>query len=270
MDSIFYGISNIPNVVWSAVIASLLTFLGVLWTNKGNERRQAALLAHEEIRLKAEQKLSLKKDVFLALAGSFANVLGIIPNLMNLNVTGKDINEQIGDHSAIVARTYLSARESTVAEILKYSSAVAETYLSLLRPRDALLDHKRAIEIYQETIDQANEEKDRIISIMKEFNLQGRQEEAMFNYLNESYENQEKIIEESYASQNEQQGILKGLHREYCQRCISEHGRLLLLLPPVTIALRKELENDDDSQVFINAINESVQRMKLSFEQLLN
>ncbi|CAM3826365.1 hypothetical protein VA7868_04569 [Vibrio aerogenes CECT 7868] len=118
MELIISCISKIPNVVWSAVIASLLTFLGVLWTNKGNEKRQAALLIHEENKFKFEQKISLKKDVFLEVAGSFANVLGIIPKLMNLNFTHEDINKLMGDHGAIVAKIYLPANEATVAEIL--------------------------------------------------------------------------------------------------------------------------------------------------------
>lgn len=231
MDLFICWIAKIPNVVWSAVIASFLTFLGVLWTNKGSEKRQLALLAHEENKLKSEQKISLKRDVFLEVAGSFANVLGIIPKSMNLNITDKDIEEQMGDHSAIVAKTYLSANESTVAEILKYSAEVAEAYLGLIKPRAILLDHKAAINIYQEMIDEASAEKNRIISIMKEFNLQGRSDESTFNYLNTSYETQDKIVEENRQRQDEQKNTLQELHQKYCQNCISEHGRLLLLLP---------------------------------------
>jgi hypothetical protein len=270
MDLLICWISKIPNVVWSAVIASFLTFLGVLWTNKGNERRQIALLAYEESKLKSEQKISLKRDVFLEVAGSFANVLGIIPKLMNLNITDKDIEAQMGDHSAKVAKTYLSAAETSVAEILKYSADIAEAYLGLVKPRVVLLDHKAAVDIYQDTINTANAEKNRIVSIMKELNLQGRTDEATFNYLNTSYKTQDKIIEENLQHQDEQKNILQRLHQDYCKKCISEHGRLLSLLPTMTIALRQELENDGDSQVFIDAINESVQRMKVSFEQLLN
>lgn len=270
MDLLICWVSKIPDVVWSAVIASFLTFLGVLWTNKGSEKRQFALLSHEENKFKSEQKISLKRDVFLDVAGSFANVLAIFPKLMNLDVTNKDIEEQMGDHSAIVAKTYLSANESTVAEILEYSAEVGEAYLGLVKPRAVLLDHKTAIEIYQAAIDSAKAEKSRIVSIMKEFNLQGRSDEATFNYLNTSYETQDKIIEENQQHREEQKNILQGLHQEYCLNCISEHGRLLLLLPAMTIALRQELENDGDSQAFVGAINESVQRMKVSFEQLLS
>lgn len=269
MDMLIYWVSKIPDVIWSAVIASLLTFLGVLWTNKGNEKRQIALLKHEEKKYKLEQAVSLKKDVFLAVAGSFAMVLDIIPKLMNLDFSDKDIGEELGGHSAIVAKTYLSAEENTVSEILMYSSDVAEAYLGLLKPRAILLDHKKAIEIYQQTIDQANAEKNRIVSMMKELNLQGRCDENTFDFLNKSYETQEKIIKVNYTAQAEQEEILKGLYKEFCENCISIHGKLLLKLPPMTIAIRRELDNDKDSKIFEEAISESVKRMKKSFEQLL-
>ena len=58
MESFIELISKVPNVVWSAVIASFLTFLGVLWTNRGSEKRQAALLEHEKQKYQSEQKLA--------------------------------------------------------------------------------------------------------------------------------------------------------------------------------------------------------------------
>ncbi|CAC9576726.1 hypothetical protein, partial [uncultured Gammaproteobacteria bacterium] len=34
MESIIELISKVPNVMWSAIVASFLTFLGVFWTNR--------------------------------------------------------------------------------------------------------------------------------------------------------------------------------------------------------------------------------------------
>jgi len=270
MEVLICWISKVPNVVWSAIIASLLTFLGVLWTNKGNEKRQAAILSHEEKKFKSEQKIALKRDVFLEAAGSFANAIGIIPKLMNINFTEKDIEEQLKGHAAIVAKTYLSASESSISEILNFSSELAEAILGLSKPRQEILGHKKAIDVYQKIIDDSNKEKDRIISIMKEFNIQGRKDDATFNYLNASYETQEKIISENQEHLDNQSRVITTKYKEFCKNCIAENSRILLLLPTMTIALRKELENDENSQIFINAIEESARRMKTSFEQLLD
>ncbi|MCM2681113.1 hypothetical protein [Echinimonas agarilytica] len=268
METLIVLISKIPNVIWSAVIASFLTFLGVFWTNKGNEKRQVALLEHEKQKYQSEQKLALKKEVFLNVAGSFADVLGIVPKLINLEFTQKDIEVQMKDHSGIVAKSYLAAKEESVAEILNYSAETAEVFIDLMKDRAIALDHKKAIEIYGSTIDKANNEKDRLISIMKELNLQGRNDPATFDYLNKSYETQEGIVQRSTASLEEQEEILEPLYLEFAKKCMSEHGRLLSLLPPMTVALRGELGNVQDSQVFIDALNSNIERMNSAFDSL--
>lgn len=148
MESIIELLSKVPNVMWSAITASGLTFLGVLWTNRGNEKRQAALLEHEKQKYQSEQKLVLKKEVFLNVARSFADVLGIIPKLINLDFSQKEIEIQMADHSGTVAKSYLAAKEDSVAAILNYSAETAETFLKLMKSRTVVLDHKEAIEIY--------------------------------------------------------------------------------------------------------------------------
>ncbi len=268
MDTFIELISKVPNVMWSAIIASCLTFLGVLWTNRGNEKRQIALLEHEKQKYQSEQKLSLKKEVFLNVASSFADVLGIVPKLINLDFTQKDIETRMADHSGIVAKSYLAAKETSVAAILDYSAETGETFLCLMKDRAVVLDHKKAIEIYQSTIDSANKEKDRTISLMQELNIQGRNDQVLFNYLNKSYEAQEGVVQKSRASLEEQQAILEPLHMAFTKKCMSEHSRLLSLLPPMTIALRAELENEENSQIFINALDNNIQRMNTAFENL--
>lgn len=270
MDAIVCWFSNVPNVIWSAVIASLLTFFGVYLTNKGNERRQDAILKHEKEKFQAEQKLALKKEVFLNVASSFSDILGIFPKLINLDFSDKDINEQSATHGGIVAKSYLAAKEDSVAEILNYSAETAESLLLLLKDRAQLLDHKKAIEIYQETINSADTEKNRILAMMKEFNLQGRKDKGTFDYLDKSYETQENIVKTSSVSLEEQKTILKPLHLKFARKCIEEHGRLLSLLPPMTIALRNELDNDGDSEIFVNALNANIARMNTAFSRVFD
>mgnify|MGYP003676593616 CR=1 FL=1 len=263
-------LTKIPNVVWSAVIASLLTFLGVLWTNKGSAKRQKFRLDHEMQKFQSEQKLSLKKAVFLEVASSFAKALGVIPKLVNLDYTEKEITELMDDHASSVAKSYLVANERTIVEILKYSTELSQVFMNLIKPRAVLLDHKKAIEIYQHTIDQANAEKNRLVSIRQEIDLQGKSNSGLIDSLSKSYEFQQNIAEKNSNSKKEQETILKSLTIDFLKICISEYSRLLSLLPPMTIAIRKELENDGESELFISAINESVKRMEASFEELLS
>jgi hypothetical protein len=269
MEYITELICKVPNVIWSAIIASFLTFLGVLWTNKGNEKRQSALLEHEKQKYRSEQKLALKKEVFLNVARSFADVLGIIPKLINLDFSQKEIETQMADHSGIVAKSYLAAKETSVAEILNYSAETAEAFIHLMKDRAVVQDHKKASEIYQTYVDSANTEKDRVISILRELNLQGRRDPVIFDYLNDTYEVQEGIVQKNIKNKEEQLSILEPLHKSFTKKCLSEHSRLLSMLPPMSIALRKELDNDEDSQIFTDALNHNINRMNNAFDNLL-
>lgn len=264
---------QVPDTVWSAIIASILTFIGVLWTNKGNEKRQIKLLEHEKEKHQAELRNTLKKDVFLEVASSFAAVLHIIPKLADLNLAESEINKELNHHSSIVAKTYLSANENTVVEILKFDKEIAKSYLELLKTRVILLDNKRAVEIYQETINNANEEKNRILSIIKELNLQYPKEiidDSTFSYINKNYQIQEKILTDTISLRDQQQQILDDTLALFWKECISVYCKLNLLLPPMCIALRRELNNNVDSQIFTDAVKNSVKEMKEIFDQYLS
>jgi len=262
----------IPPVIWSGVIGSLigscLTILGVFLTNRAHEKRQAALLDHEKQKYKSEQKLAFKKEVFLNVAKSFADVLGVISKLTNLDFTQKEIEAQVSDHSGIVAKAYLAAKEDSVAAILSYSADTAEALIKLMSERAIILDHKKAIEIYQSTIDSATNEKNRIIAMMAELNLQGIKNQATFEYLNKSYEAQENTLTQSITSAVEEKLIMQPLYLSFAKKCIQEHSRLLSLLPPMVTALRGELENDQNPQIFIDALNKNIERMNVAFAKL--
>ncbi|MCZ0925367.1 hypothetical protein [Vibrio diabolicus] len=159
LTEILNVVESVPNVVWSGIVASCLTLFGVFLTNKGNAQRQRDLLEHEKIKYKSEQQLNLKKEVYLNLADSFSGALGVIPKLINLDLSTQEIEKILKNHSGSVAKSYLVARESTVSEIFDFSAETAEALLPLFKQRAILLDHKKAIEIYQSTIDAANEEK---------------------------------------------------------------------------------------------------------------
>lgn len=265
MESIIELISQIPDVIWGAIFA----LSGVLLANKNNKNNQVMLLEHEKQKYQSEQNLALKKEVFLDVARSFADVLGIIPNLMNLEFTQKDIETKTADHSGIVAKSYLVAKESSVVEILNYSAETGEVFIKLMKERGVVLGHKEAKESYQSTINSAEKKQDRIILRMQELNHQGNNNQAIFNDLNESYDTQKLIIKKNTESLYEKESIFESSYRLFAEECINDYSKLLSLLSPMAIALREELGNDQDSQVFIDALNNDIQRMRVAFNNLL-
>jgi len=271
MESINNFMNTIPAVIWSAIIASLLTIFGVWLTNRGNARRQSELLAHEEKKFKFEQNLALKKEVFLEVAASFSRALSVFPRLVDLTIPQKEMFSVMDEHGPTVAKSYLIAKEDTVSKLLAYSNEVTEAYFPLLKSRIILLDHNENITIYQDMISKAEKEQDRLIGIMKELNLQGNSDQHTWDYINKSIESQGKIIIEYNESIKEQQSILEPLHKEFAAECISAYARLGTSIAPVTIAVRKELDNDIDSKLFSETMNAAMARMEDKFaKEFLN
>lgn len=269
IEAIACYMAKVPDVIWSAVIASFLTFLGVLWANRGNAQRQRDLLEHEKEKYKYEQSIALKKEVFLEAAASFSRVLAIFPRLVDLTVSEKEYSQTIAEHGPAVSKTYLVAKEETVSKLLEFSNDVSETYLSLIGPRAKLLDFFNAIEIYKNMISKADGEKDRLLTIMKEINIQGRTDKAIFDYLQSSYDSENKIAASANESIEKCRDEMAPLHKEFIKECITQYARLSVSVAPMTIAVRKELDNDNDSQIFVDAISESMSRMKAAFGKLL-
>lgn len=270
LDNFICWFLKIPDVVWSAIIASLLTLFGVFLTNKGNEKSQRNLLEHEKQKFLLEQKMVLKKEVFLNLASSFANVMGLITKLMNLEFSQKEIESQLSDHGGVVAKTFLVAKEKTVLEILKFSSVVSENILDLMRHRAEILDRKKAIDIYQATLDKSNREKDRYLLELHEFSIKGEKNPPVFEYFVKMFEMHDGICNKNEELKNEQQLIMKSLMIEFFKKCIQVQANLHSKISPMTLSLRAELDNNVDSEIFVTALNDSINRMKDVFENLFD
>lgn len=226
------------------------------------------MLSHEEVKFKFEQNMALKKEVFLEVASSFSKVLGIFPRLIDLEIKMDQIREEVNDNGPAASKAYLVAKEDTVSKLMEFSSDVMETFLSLVKPRAVLLDHKSAIDIYRGMISNSEAEQERLLSIMKEINLQGIKDKRKFDYLQECYENEKGRIEDARAGLDHQKNELGTLHKDFATKCISEYGRLCASVVPMTIAIRDELDNDEASSLLIDAMNKSVGRMEAAFEKL--
>lgn len=65
LQEILRAFARIPDVVWSGVIASLITMSGVLLSNRGNSKRFEKQLAHESNERVLERRSAIRKEVFL-------------------------------------------------------------------------------------------------------------------------------------------------------------------------------------------------------------
>jgi hypothetical protein len=74
---------------------------------------------------------------------------------------------------------------------LNYSAETDEVFIKLIKERGVVLAHQKTIEIYQSTINSAENEKDRIIFRIKKLNHQSHNNQSTLDNLNKKYDKQE-------------------------------------------------------------------------------
>ena len=86
-------LKEIPNVVWSAIIASLITLSGVWLSNRNSRNLQQNQLRHDAERRNSERELALRKEVYLealeSISISIARISHLNPTDFANNTTQK-------------------------------------------------------------------------------------------------------------------------------------------------------------------------------------
>ena len=82
-------LSRIPNVVWSGIVASLITVLGVLVTNAGLSNRHRQQLAHSASESTVEREMELRRDIYMPAIDATVIATSAIGGLSN-PVTSQD------------------------------------------------------------------------------------------------------------------------------------------------------------------------------------
>ncbi len=86
METLIYYLSAIPDVIWAAIIASFLTFTGVLLTNRHFYRQQQAQLDHEKEQKEKDRKFALRQSVYLSAAEELTLAQQHLVNLSNIDL----------------------------------------------------------------------------------------------------------------------------------------------------------------------------------------
>ncbi|NWF37539.1 chromosome partitioning protein ParA [Mariprofundus sp. NF] len=266
MEGVISILSGVPDVIWAAIIASFLTFIGVLLTNRGSQQSLAMQLNHDKEKFIYDQDIALKKEVFLEAAEKFSLSLATIPKMVNLEITIESISHDIGVHGPSAAKLYIIAKEETVAKAIEFSNELSESFLSLFKTRAELMDSKEAISIYEEIIKGSETEQQRILSIMKELNLHGHSDSSKWDYLNNSFDTESKNIEEKKKTIDSLKSEMDPKHIQFSKRCLNEYARLSVLLSPMIIAVRSELHTTENTDEFTSIIRESMIRMQHSYD----
>ncbi len=260
-------LSSIPNTVWAAIIASCLTIGGVLLTNRGNDKRLLAQLSHDAEQRKNESLMALRKNVYLPAIEAVSNNYLMLSKMSNLDLTENEISNIFSISAASTSKINLIGTTETVKSVSTLSSILASTYLKLTAKRIKLIEKRDDIEILNNLINDSSKEKDRLLELMKEFNLQGSNDKRRWDVINDRYEYEtkqtDKYISERDILSSENEIAIKAYAME-CYKSLKAIGK------PITeaiAAIRKEMDIPFDNEEYQKIMDESFTSGEVSLDE---
>lgn len=242
MSSLF----GVPDVVWSGVIASLITFSGVWLSNRDNTKRQQNQSQHDSAQKAIQRKADMRQDVYLEFAAQQAAAASYIGGLATLDIRTVNASEGIQGFVEAAAKVQLICSAETGDAVAKMVAAKMKLFMRAMAqafPAQTLIAE---IEIADEAYKEAQSEIRRIRSAMVALFEEGRADSATLVTLNRSLEGQTKLAELHANKRAELNNKRNELLAHYMTFIVSEMMPVIDETAPALIAVRRELELDND------------------------
>lgn len=262
-------ITKIPDVVWAALLASLLTFSGVILSNRNSRLQTLAQLEHDSRQRDREREMDLRQDVYIRAAEAISRSLNMLARLPDLNISDRELSADFSDDSSALAKIQVVGTNETVQAVTAFQQQLASAYLELVLRRASLIERKNSIELLSEFVDKVQAEQDRNVNLMKQLNLEGSSDERIWKLVKDSFE----FEKEQYTNYiQERQALWDQQNPEYirfAESCFVKFLEVSKLVPPAIFAARAELELPLDREKYLATFNENNERMMAIFQSFL-
>ncbi len=270
LNELEHYIGLVPDVVWAAVIASLLTLAGVLVTNRNSRLQLVARLHHDSEQRDRERAMRLKREIYVPATEAVFRLSRIINRLTDLTMTDKEISKESGDALAAIGKVQLIASNATVQAISAYMHMWGTTYMELVLQRTPLIVRKNSIDFLGTLIIKMNNEQERWIEHMKQLNLTGNNNAQVWDVVNQNFKNSQDACSKKISEQKELMKIQQGELSEFAKLCFDKSMLLDGVIPPLLFSARDELELYIDKNEYMRQHEEYWKKGKKVFLEFMD
>ena len=231
----------VPDVIWSAMVASAITLFGVMLSDKNNTTRLKLQLNHDASEKSKEKISNLRREVYLKAVEDIEITNVHIGSLASRDLTNSNLTPELQAITASIAKLRLVAEPETSKLAGELSSEFGVLFFKLLPRLTAVHNARADIEINNLLHESSSAEASRAIQQMNKFHEEGRQDENIFQALQSSYEFNSSQAQQ-YADERAlaYDALLVGM-REFDKFLLPEMKELSKLQLKVMMAIRKDL-----------------------------
>ncbi|UVL41764.1 hypothetical protein LOY55_06570 [Pseudomonas sp. B21-040] len=234
-------LKDIPNVVWSGIVASCITLLGVMLSNGSNTKRLKLQLDHDA-REKSKDKINnLRKEVYLKVIEDIEATNIHMSTLVNRDLVNSNMTAEIQAITASIAKLKLVSEPETARLAGELSAAFGALFLRLIPRLMPVMEARSDIEINDSAYVNSSAEASRVMRDLHKFNEEGRQDAVIFQALQSNYDFFSAQAQQ-YASARALAYTVRNIRvNEFNAMLLPEMKELSKLQLKVAIAIRKDL-----------------------------
>ena len=176
-------LKSIPDVIWSGLIASMLTLGGVLIANGSNTNRLKLQLQHDANEKTKERTATLRREVYLRAAEELVKANAHLATLPQLDLSKTNLGDGLQGFFSAAARLQLIAEPKTALLVSQLASEYGELVLKLMTQLLPASRAKSDIQIADDLYSKAQAEVTRLLSEMAKLNESGRPDPQAFQSL---------------------------------------------------------------------------------------
>jgi len=269
LDNFIRLLESIPATFWGVTFGSILALCGVALTSRASDRRLGVQFEHERKQKTNEREMELRKEVFLAAAEAIASGMNAISRFANLDLPNEQITGDYVEKSPAIAKVHVIGKAETIQAMVSFTGALSALFLQLFAKRFELMGERSSIALVDSQVEDFGKERDRVLELIKQHNIEGIVDERRWNVLQGSFEFEQRRINESLARRAELVGTLQPKHLEFMRECIHHTAALTKLITPVLSAVRAELELPFDDRAYHQLIVDSTARQQHGINEFL-
>lgn len=269
MPALLHLLRSVPDVVWSGVIASLLTLAGVLASNRGNNKRLLVQLQHDAAEKSKERTAVLRREVYLRAVEELTKANAHLASLPQIDPTSTNLADGLQGFFTASAKLQLVTEPKTALLVNQLVASYGQLLFRLMARVAPLHRVKIDIKIADDHYKKAQAEATRVLGEMSKFNESAQANDAVFSALQRSFDGHQAIAKSRSEELSAAWQKFHHLNLEFSRQLVLEMQTLGDQQIPVLVEIRRDLGLTTELGAFREQMQANWKRMSSELDVLL-
>lgn len=261
---------SLPTVLWSGVVAAIVSLGGIIAANRSSERRLLTQLRHDAGEKQRDRIAALRKEVYLTLFEEMTAVSGHLGSLAGKDPVTENLGGPLQALMAQLGKVQLVASQQTALFAAELSSLYGESLFRLMiaaKPMHELkIDIGIADKAFQEQMGQAQ----RVNQEMFALRESGNADKKRIDALQASFDHFRQQYQTSLAERSDAWDAYNALQKPFMEAVFSELQVIGPAQAKLMAAMREEIGLTSDPDFMLERLEATQLRMRSAVDGVLS